>query len=183
MAPRATTSRNVAPPGKALTPDALYRAEGEYVWNSLRRLGVAAADLEDLTHEVFIVALGRLSSYDPARPLRPWLFGIAARVAGHHQRWWRRRREVGGELPELEDGGRPADEELADRQARALLVRALGQLKLERRSVLILHEIDGVAVPQIAEALGIPLNTAYSRLRLGRAELAVAVRRLARGER
>ncbi|MHB1845114.1 MAG: RNA polymerase sigma factor [Deltaproteobacteria bacterium] len=167
-----------ATPGKSLTPESLYQSEGQYVWNSLRRLGVRDADLEDLTHEVFIVALRRLPSYDPLRPIRPWLFGIATRVAGHQRRWWRRRGETLGELPDVEDPGPPPDEALADREQRALLIRALGRIKLERRAVLILHELDEVAIPEIARALSIPLNTAYSRLRIGRAELVAAVRRL-----
>jgi len=49
--------------------------------------------------------------------------------------------------------------------------------------VFILHELDECTMPEIAEALGIPLNTAYSRLRLASADLAATVRRLrSRGE-
>jgi RNA polymerase sigma-70 factor, ECF subfamily len=172
-----------AVPSGPITPAALYESEGEYVWNSLRRLGVPPSDLEDLTHETFVVAFRRLDSFDAARALRPWLFGIAAKVAGHHRRWRLRRREVGGDLPELETAAPGPHEALQERQRRALLVRALSEVKLERRAVLILHEIDGIAIPEVARALGIELNTAYSRLRIGRAELASAVRRLGGGER
>ncbi|MHB8418401.1 MAG: RNA polymerase sigma factor [Myxococcales bacterium] len=163
--------------GGPLDPARLYESEGEYVWNSLRRLGVPPSDLEDLTHETFVVAFRRLPSFDPSRPIRAWLFGIAAKVAGHHRRWRLRRREVSGDLPELETEEQGPHEALDERQRRALLVHALSQVKLERRAVLILHEIDGIAIPEVARALGIPLNTAYSRLRVGRAELAEAVRR------
>src|SRR5688500_13501181 len=52
-----------------------------YVHKSLRRLGVRDADLEDLAHDVFVVAHRQLERYDPERPLLPWLFGIAVRVA------------------------------------------------------------------------------------------------------
>ena len=170
-----------AAPSAPITPAALYANEGEYVWNSLRRLGVPPSDLEDLTHETFVVAFRRLDSFDSSRPLRPWLFGIAAKVAGHHRRWRLRRREVAGDLPELAEAGPGPHEALDQAQRRALLLRALARIKLERRAVLILHEIDGVAIPEVARALGLELNTAYSRLRIGRAELAQAVREL--GER
>ncbi len=166
-----------------LSPAVLYEREAEYVWNSLRRLGVPASDLEDLTHETFVLAFRKLTTFDPSRPVRPWLFGIAARIAGHHRRAFLRRREEGGELPEVEFAGPGPHEALDESRRRALLLRALSAVKLDRRAVLILHEIDGLAVPEVARALGIRLNTAYSRLRVGRIELADALRRLAGGER
>jgi len=58
------------------------------------------------------------------------------------------------------------------------VARALDTLDFDRRAVFILHEIDGVAIPEIARALEIPSNTAYSRLRLARADFGAAVRRL-----
>jgi RNA polymerase sigma-70 factor (ECF subfamily) len=55
---------------------------------------------------------------------------------------------------------------------------ALETLELGRRAVFILHALDECPMPEVARALGLPLNTAYSRLRLARADLALAVRRL-----
>jgi RNA polymerase sigma-70 factor (ECF subfamily) len=52
---------------------AVFDQEFGYVWNTLRRLGVRNADLEDVTHEVFLVFHRRMADYDPARPLRPKL--------------------------------------------------------------------------------------------------------------
>ena len=67
----------------------------------------------------------------------------------------------------------------------ALVHRALEEVDVERRAVLILYELDEVPMKEIAVALGIPLFTAYSRLRVAREELTVAIRRLQneRGER
>ena len=64
------------------------------------------------------------------------------------------------------------------------MILALDDLELDRRAVLILHDIDGHSVPEIARALSIPLNTAYSRLRLAREQFKAAVKRirLRRGE-
>jgi RNA polymerase sigma-70 factor (ECF subfamily) len=61
-------------------------------------------------------------------------------------------------------------------EQKAFLDRALSEMDLDRRAVLVLHDVDGVPVPEIAGALSIPLNTAYSRLRLAREELARAVK-------
>src|SRR4051812_23536100 len=64
----------------------IFREQYSYVFHSLRRLGVDAADLPDLTHEVFMAAHLRFSTFDTARPLRPWLFGIAFRVVSNYRR-------------------------------------------------------------------------------------------------
>lgn len=165
---------------------ALFEAEFAYVLNTLRRLGVRESDLEDVTHDVFIIVHRLLPEYDPERPLRPWLFGVAFRVASDYRRLARHMREVPEEpMDEPADPSLPADEQIASAQARRLVINALDELELDRRAVLVLHDIDGQAMPQIAEALGIPLNTAYSRLRLGREQFRAAVNRakLRGGER
>ena len=163
------------------SPRGLYEAEADYVWNSLRRLGIPEADLEDVCQEVFMAAFERLERYDPSRAIRPWLFGIAFNLASHFHRQPRHAREVPGELPEARDESRPPDEVASAAQARKRLGSALDRIDLPRRAVVVMHEIDGLPIPEVAEALGIPVNTAYSRLRLARAELAQSVRELAGG--
>jgi RNA polymerase sigma-70 factor (ECF subfamily) len=158
--------------------DGIFREHFDYVWASLRRLGVADADRDDVAQDVFVTAYRRLGSYDTARPIRPWLFGIAARVAADHRRLARHGREVSEPCPE-----RPAREPGPERaleaaEARDLVVAALGRVGDERRPVIILHDIDEVPMVEIARALSIPLHTGYSRLRKARRELADAVRRL-----
>ena len=157
----------------------LYRSEFAYVWKTLRRLGAPVRDLEDLAHELFVVVHRHLPDYDRGRPLRPWLFGIAVRVLSDYRRTFRNSRELLDRRAadvEAIDGTPGQDERLGEAQARALLMSALDRLPFERRVVLVMHDLDGVAVPEIAAALEIPLNTAYSRLRLARADLAAAVR-------
>lgn len=158
---------------------AIFEREWRYVWTTLRRLGISAPDLDDLCQEVLLRVYRQLDQYDPARPLRPWLFGIAHRVASEWRRYRRRHPERPEEsVPETVDTTPGADETLAQREARALVLKALEAIDIDRRGVFILHELDGVAVPEIATALGIPLNTAYSRLRLARDEFRGAVQRL-----
>ena len=60
------------------------------------------------------------------------------------------------------------------------MLRALDRVDIGRRAVFILADLEGRAVPEIATELGIPLNTAYSRLRLAREEFAAAALRLAK---
>jgi len=155
---------------------AAYDAEFEAVWVYLRRLGVAEADVEDAVHDVFVVAHRRQAAYDPARPLRPWLLGIAFRVAAQRRR--QRRPEVSLDLPEAElpDPAEGPEDAVAQSQSRTRLQAALGQITLDQRAVVVMHDLNGVPVPEIASALEVPLNTVYSRLRLGRAKVAEALR-------
>jgi RNA polymerase sigma-70 factor (ECF subfamily) len=159
----------------------VFEEHFEHVWHTLRRLGVRVEDLEDLTHEVFVTFYRRRAEYDPARPIRPWLGGIALRVAAAHRRQPHRRAEVldGGELATGTAGEAPLpDQTLARKQDRALVIDALATVELDRRAVFTMHDLDGAAMPEIARALGIPLNTAYSRLRLAREDFKAAVQRL-----
>lgn len=157
----------------------VYQRELDYLIGSLRRLGVPSSDIEDVLHEVFLVMLTRWADYDRARPVRPWLFGIAFRVASSQRR--KGTREVLSEHFETEDPGARPDESALAVQNRALLLKALAQVPMERRAVLIMHEVDETSMRDIASQLGIPLFTAYSRLRKARRELDAALSRLTKG--
>jgi RNA polymerase sigma-70 factor (ECF subfamily) len=156
----------------------IYRCEFSYVWNTLRRLGASARDVEDLAHDVFLVVHRHLSEYDATRPLRPWLFGIAMRVLADFRHILRNQREIPSEMGEMADPAPRPDAHLEQSEARAMLMRALDRLDLDRRAVFVMHDIDEIAAPEIAAGLGVPLNTVYSRLRLARADVAVSIRRL-----
>jgi RNA polymerase sigma-70 factor (ECF subfamily) len=161
----------------------IYRSEFAYVWKTLRRLGAPPQDLEDLVHDLFVVVHRHLFEFDPNRPLRPWLFGIAVRVVADFRRSPRSTREMLGETAEPVDQAPSPHERLEASQARAVLMNALDGLDLDRRAVFVMHELDEIPVPEIASTLEIPLNTAYSRLRLARADVAQAIQRFRAGER
>lgn len=170
------------PPGGAAALDfrAIFEGELRFVWNTLRLLGVRDGDLEDVTHEVFLIVHRRLDRYDPARSLKAWIFAIASHAASDYRRLARHRREVLGSAPDLGDGEPSAEERLSARQERRLVRDALESIEFERRTVLVMHDMEGLPVPEIAAALEIPLNTAYSRLRLGRRDLVDVLGRLRR---
>lgn len=144
---------------------------------TLRRLGVAERDVEDLAHEVFLAVHKELHKYDPARPLRPWLFAFCFGSASHYRRK-ARRETVDGVAHEIEDGADGADTLLDRERQRQLVLQALDGIELERRAVFVLHELDGVNCEQIAVSLEIPVGTVYSRLRVARQEFTARVRRL-----
>jgi len=157
---------------------ALFTAELAWMWTTLRRLGVRPADLEDVTHDVFLSVYRKLDVYDPSRPVRPWLFAFAYRAASDYRRLARHREEPTDDVPEREAVAARGDDMLEQKEESALVHAALARVDLDRRAVLVAHEIDGTPMKDVAVALGIPLNTAYSRLRIGREELTAAVRRL-----
>jgi RNA polymerase sigma-70 factor, ECF subfamily len=177
---------NAAPIGvdtdTSLSFRSIFEQEFDYVWHSLCRLGVRESDVKDAAQEVFITVHGLLADYDPSRPLRPWLFGITYRIASRQRALARHRREVFGDAPDRADGSASPEKALEVRQRQRLAQCAIDQLELGRRAVFVLHEIDGEPVPEIAHALGIPLNTAYSRLRLAREDFRRAVRRMTASE-
>jgi RNA polymerase sigma-70 factor, ECF subfamily len=161
---------------------ALFEKELSYVWTSLRRLGIAEREREDLANEVFFRVYRRIDEYDEARPIRPWLFAFAVRVAAQHRRRAQSRLERLGDDTDVADlAAAPRDESgSADAE---LVYRALDTIGMERRAVLVLHDLDGHTAPEIAAALSIPEGTVYSRLRAARADFTAAVRRLTRSER
>jgi RNA polymerase sigma-70 factor, ECF subfamily len=156
----------------------VFQAHSQYVWVTLRRLGARPAELEDLTHDVFIQVLRHLDEYDPERPMRPWLFAFAFRVAAEDRRRVRRRPEVAADLGQAPDFKPGPVEELLQQERRELARAAIDEVELNRRAVFILHELDGFAIPEVAKSLAIPLATAYSRLRLAREDFALITRRL-----
>ncbi len=156
---------------------ALYEREFAWVHRTLRRLGARDRDLEDLAHDVFVVVYRRLADYDPARPLRPWLFGIAFRVVSDYRRRASFSRES-AIAPEVADAAAtPPEQEaaVARGEARDLVLLALDGMDLDQRAVFVLHELDGLSIPEIAATLTVSHNTLYSRLRLARAKFADAV--------
>jgi RNA polymerase sigma-70 factor (ECF subfamily) len=160
---------------------ALYESHCAFVWRNLRRLGVTDADAEDKMQEVFVVAHRRWEEFvDRGHGPRAWLFQIVLRVASDARRH-RRRHPVdpdGGFAQERQSIEPPQTTAVDTRQQLDLLDRALSSIDLGRRAVLVLHEIEQMTAPEIANTLEIPLNTVYSRLRVARVELEQELRRI-----
>lgn len=150
---------------------AVYDAHFDFVWRSLRRFGVPERNVDDAAQDVFVVVHRKLDEYDPTRPLKPWLAGIAVRVASDHRR---RASNVHEVMEEVEP--EPVATLDSDVAARQIVRRLLDRLDPDRRAVFVLHELEGMTMPEIAEATGAPLNTCYSRLRLAREQLEKEVR-------
>ncbi|HEY3550638.1 MAG TPA: RNA polymerase sigma factor [Gaiellaceae bacterium] len=129
-----------------------------------RRLGSAAAD--DLAADTFVIAYRRWSDFDASRPVRPWLYGIAANLLQHH---WRKERRMlrayarTGLDPVAQDD-EAAVERLDARAENAHLAQALAELRPAERDVLLLHAWAELSDGDIAQALSLPVGTVKSRL-------------------
>lgn len=145
-----------------------------YVWRTLLRLGARRVDVEDLTQETFLTVHHRLASYDSARPIRPWLFGIAFNTLRSSRRLSRNKsEELGHDLDSFSQLSADASTEAA-----SVVRAALARVDEERRAVFILYELDDVSVADIAAAFSIPADTVYSRLRKAREEFRGALESL-----
>jgi RNA polymerase sigma-70 factor (ECF subfamily) len=153
-APERTRDR---PDENELDVAVIYARHGQFMWKSLFRMGVPEADLPDALQEVLLVVHRRLGSFDGQCLLTTWLFGICLRVAATLKRTRRRRREQTLDLQEqsaaLTDGRHP--------EQNALLGDALDP---EKRAVFVMFELEGVGCAEIAELLGVPKGTVFSRL-------------------
>ena len=151
---------------------AVYGEQFMFVWRTLRALGVPAAAADDAAQDVFVVVHRRLDDYDARAPIRAWLFGIARNVA-------RRHRERAHREPPLQlvGEGRALDDTLQLREAASLVERFLDTLDDDQRAVFVLAQLEGLTAPEIAEALGVNMNTVYSRLRTARLKFERALAR------
>ncbi|HWP06106.1 MAG TPA: sigma-70 family RNA polymerase sigma factor [Polyangiaceae bacterium] len=152
-------------------PPALRKLVGDhldFVWRSLRRFGVPAADVDDATQQVFLIANDKLSKIHPGSE-RSFLVGVATRVASHVRRSYHRREAAEQRLSvnPLEATLNP--EELTQRlEARALLDRVLDAMPEELRAVFVLFELEELSIDQTASLLILPRGTVATRLRRAR---------------
>ncbi len=148
----------------------LVDAHYDFIWRSLRRLGVRVGDVDDAVQQVFLVASRKLEAIAPGRE-RSFLYQTALRVAADSRRSRKRRREVAGEeQEELPDQAPGADDLMDLRRAREKLDLILDGMTLELRAVFTLFELDQLTLTQIAALLEVPRGTVASRLRRARVE-------------
>ncbi len=175
--PTATTSFTSAPSSTQF--QAIYAEHLDLVWRSLRGLGVREASVEDAAQDVFLVVHRRFESFEARSSFRTWLFGIVLRVARNHRRTDQRKGGLAplDGVPEVADEGPGPHEEAVTAEALRDLSLALDDLDEAKREVFVLAELEQMCAPEIAETLGLNVNTVYSRLRAARSAFEAAVER------
>ncbi len=156
----------------------VYERELDYLYETLQRLGARSPEIEDLAQEVFLILHRNWPELDVSRPFRPYLFAVAFRVVCAHRR--RKGREVPYEHLDPEDQAVGPEESFQSRESAHLLMTALDTVPLQRRAVVVMHDLDGFPIVEVAARLSLTRFGAYARLRKARKELASSVRRLLR---
>jgi RNA polymerase sigma-70 factor, ECF subfamily len=160
---------------------ALYDTHFDFVWRSLRRLGVREPDVLDLAQKVFLTAYVKLPEFEGRSLVSTWLFGIAQRVASDYRRSALVRREISTDDAELavvafedQDFSTETDARRRARTAEAIL----NKLPEPQRTVFVLFELEEMSGQDIATLLNISVGTVRSRLRLARDAFRREVKRL-----
>ena len=153
---------------------ALYHDQADFVHAAVLRLGGPALDAEDLTHEVFLVALRRWPGLPPDTDARAWLYGVATRVVSAARRKARWRRRLGlANAPPTESQWFESD--LARRDDRARVYRLVERMSEKKRAVFLMFELEGLSGEEIATAVRAPLKTVWTRLHAARREFLKAL--------
>ena len=172
-------------PAKRLTVLEVHDRHADFVWRTLQRLGVDAPDLDDAMQEVFVVVHKKLGSFRGDARITTWLYGIALRVSLAFRRRAHRRREEPAAEPhfgQTTDPERDPEALAIQRDGRRRLAAVLDTMDAEKRVVLVMAEVERMETTAIADELGIPLGTVYSRLHAARAQFARAASRHRRRE-
>lgn len=158
----------------------LYRTYFDLVWSTARRLGVPPDAMDDVVQDVFIVVHNKLDTLERPEALRSWIYGITRRTVSAYHRGQRARIPLGVQSSVEREAVSRDPTPLARTETSAelqTLLQLLAQLDEPKREVFALVEVEELSVPEVAELLGIPLNTAYSRLRAARQAFEAALAR------
>jgi RNA polymerase sigma-70 factor (ECF subfamily) len=180
ISPGGRTRRELV--GNALRFEDIYSEHVDFVWKSVRHLGVTAACTDDVVQQIFLIVYRRLPGFSAHTSLKGWIFAIVVRVVSEHRRSLRRKspHNFGTRTdPEtVADSGERGPHASLLRSEAALLMRAwLEALDADKREVFVLAEIEELTAGQIADATGVPVGTVYSRLRAARREFSRMMRR------
>jgi RNA polymerase sigma-70 factor (ECF subfamily) len=156
----------------------VFRTYSAFVWRVLLRLGVAEADVDDVAQEVFLGIHRNLPRFEGRCSLRTWVYGICHRRAVDYRRRASVRPELYSEDPPEQRVDASQERGLQLSQARQQLAQVLDALDEEKRVVFVLFDIEGVSMDEVAEIVGCPLQTAYSRLYAARRKVEAALSRL-----
>ena len=152
---------------------ALLSAYRRPVYSYLMRWGCSPEVADDVFQDIFLKIHAAAATYQPSRPLQPWIFTIVVNTVRNHLRDQSVRDAVMHEadLSTASKGGDPTQTDVAARRLVSWVERAITTLPLVQREVLVLTTIDGMQHMDAAEILGLPLNTVKTHLRRARIAL------------
>lgn len=159
--------------------DAAFRAHGAFVARVVPRLTGQGAHVDDLTQEVFIVAFKKRTEFEGRSSVQTWLYAIARNLCFRHLRGQRRlfRFQIKLAQEEVAPDSVGPDDEVERRQSVSRVHRVLHQLPAKQREIAVLYELEGLEGKVIAEMVGVPLGTVWTRLTQARKTIEKHMRR------
>ena len=146
--------------------DDLYEEHFPFVWRCLRGLGVAPAQLDDAAQDVFLAVHRQLATFRGDAQVRTWIYSITRHIAANHRRRHRRKGALLEPLqPDITDPRPDPLERAASAETASFVERFLSTLDTNKREVFLLALMEEMTMPEVAAALSIPVNTAYTHLR------------------
>ncbi len=135
-----------------------------------RALSGDASLADDLVQDCIERALRKSHLYDPARPLRAWLYAVLRNlfISGLRRDGRSTIVKTVDDLTDGEGAVRPMQE---DRLSASLVAEALNRLRAQHREVIVLVGLEELSYKDVAEILGLPIGTVMSRLSRARKSL------------
>jgi RNA polymerase sigma-70 factor (ECF subfamily) len=175
----ATSLGDVAPLAPAIPSfQELCTRYFEFVWKCARAFGAKSDEIDDIVQDVFLVVQKRHGDLKEEQLARSWIYGITRRVVSTHRR--RRREHDARTAADIDALSSPEQSPLAAAEHKLevrVLLTLLDGLDEHKREVFVLSEILEMSGREIAETIGVPMNTVYSRLRAAREEFDAAAQR------
>lgn len=142
----------------------VYAEHFDYVWRSLRLLGVSDDGVEDAIQDTFSVVLRQLDRFEGRSSLKTWLFAILHRVAANHRRLVKRKQEKLERFEDMMAEGPAPDAQAEAVEVARLVERYCASLEPERRALFVLAVLEEAPAPEVAATLGISVTQVYSRV-------------------
>jgi len=148
---------------------ALYEAHQARVARLVGALGIVDGEAADLCQEIFLIVYRHLRGFRGEARLSTWIHRLATREAIRHARRGRARRALVRLLAREAPPRPPRDLVESAAARRQYLQQMLSRLPPDRRLALVLFEIEGRPVEEIAELCDCAVNTVWTRIHRGRA--------------
>lgn len=142
--------------------EAIFRDYSHQIYRASLFLTKSPTLADDITQDTFIQVFRKYHSYDPAKPLLPWIYKIAVNMTRktlRKQKWLFLTKEV----PDNE-GHNYVEDVVLKNELDEEIWKEINKLTLKGREVIVMHYYSGLKLSETATALGIPLGTCKSRL-------------------
>jgi len=154
----------------------LIERYGSLIYGFLHRYGIDAGLKDDLFQDIFLKVHQAASSYQPTKPLRPWLVSVALNTIRNHMRTTANSDRKLAQLKLVTPAPSIAADQVTDDKARLeWLQQQISQLPEQQREVLALNTLQGLNLKEISTITRLPLNTVKTHLRRARLNLTEAL--------